>query len=199
MRYKAVVKMSYGLVLGTLLFWNSRTAPVQSVRAQMLLTGPTWIQIWGDEFNGAGSASSSDWICDTGTGYPGGPPNWGTGEVQSYSCSTNNVFQSGGSLNIRALHTSSNPLTNWTSGRIETVRTDFQPSPNGILAVEGRIKLPDVNTTNGLGYWPAFWMLGAPYRGNYQNWRFSPLKDVNSKNVKNLQVAWIFQTGIPGQ
>src|SRR5215211_6984058 len=29
------------------------------------------------------------------------------------------------------------------------------------------------------------------YGGNYENWRFSPLKDVNRKNVKNLQVAWI--------
>ena len=37
------------------------------------------------------------------------------------------------------------------------------------------------------------------YGGNYENWRFSPLKDVNRKNVKGLQVAWIFQTGIPGQ
>lgn len=43
---------------------------------------------------------------------------------------------------------------------------------------------------------PSAWLM---YGGNYQNWRFSPLKDVNTKNVKNLQVAWIFQTGIPGQ
>ena len=43
---------------------------------------------------------------------------------------------------------------------------------------------------------PSSWLM---YGGNYQNWRFSPLKDVNTKNVKNLQVAWIFQTGIPGQ
>ena len=37
------------------------------------------------------------------------------------------------------------------------------------------------------------------YGGNYQNWRFSPLKDLNQQNVKKLQAAWIFQTGIPGQ
>ncbi|MBI3796827.1 MAG: PQQ-dependent dehydrogenase, methanol/ethanol family [Deltaproteobacteria bacterium] len=37
------------------------------------------------------------------------------------------------------------------------------------------------------------------YGGNYQNWRFSPLKDINRQNIKKLQVAWIFQTGIPGQ
>lgn len=37
------------------------------------------------------------------------------------------------------------------------------------------------------------------YGGNYQSWRFSPLKDINRKNVKKLTPAWIFQTGIPGQ
>jgi alcohol dehydrogenase (cytochrome c) len=37
------------------------------------------------------------------------------------------------------------------------------------------------------------------YGGNYQSWRFSPLKDVNRQNVKKLAPAWIFQTGIPGQ
>jgi alcohol dehydrogenase (cytochrome c) len=37
------------------------------------------------------------------------------------------------------------------------------------------------------------------YGGNYQSWRFSPLKDINRQNVKKLAPAWIFQTGIPGQ
>ncbi|MGE0682146.1 MAG: pyrroloquinoline quinone-dependent dehydrogenase [Candidatus Binatia bacterium] len=37
------------------------------------------------------------------------------------------------------------------------------------------------------------------YGGNYEGWRFSPLTDVNRQNVKNLQVAWVFQTGAPGQ
>src|SRR5262245_36157426 len=37
------------------------------------------------------------------------------------------------------------------------------------------------------------------YGGNYQSWRYSPLKDVNRQNVKKLTPAWIFQTGVPGQ
>ena len=37
------------------------------------------------------------------------------------------------------------------------------------------------------------------YGGNYLNWRFSPLKDINRQNVKKMQAVWIFQTGIPGQ
>ncbi|MGE0822866.1 MAG: PQQ-dependent dehydrogenase, methanol/ethanol family [Candidatus Binatia bacterium] len=43
---------------------------------------------------------------------------------------------------------------------------------------------------------PSAWLM---YGGNYQSWRYSPLKDVNKQNVKNLTVAWIFQTGVPGQ
>lgn len=43
---------------------------------------------------------------------------------------------------------------------------------------------------------PSSWLM---YGGNYQSWRFSPLKDVNRQNVKKLTPAWMFQTGIPGQ
>ncbi|TMA57863.1 MAG: PQQ-dependent dehydrogenase, methanol/ethanol family [Deltaproteobacteria bacterium] len=43
---------------------------------------------------------------------------------------------------------------------------------------------------------PSAWLM---YGGNYQSWRFSPLKDLNRQNIKKLQVAWIFQTGIPSQ
>jgi beta-glucanase (GH16 family) len=30
--------------------------------------------------------------------------------------------------------------------------------------------MPNVTGNAALGYWPAFWALGSPYRGNYQNW-----------------------------
>jgi beta-glucanase (GH16 family) len=131
----------------------------------------SWTLVWSDEFNGSG-AVGSDWIYSTGTGYgcAGCPTNWGTGEIETMSSSTSNVFQANGNLNIRAIHSDSNPTKGWTSGRIETSRTDFQPPPGGAMAIEARLQQPDVNTTNGLGYWPAFWMLGAPFRGNYLNW-----------------------------
>jgi glucose dehydrogenase len=32
--------------------------------------------------------------------------------------------------------------------------------------------------------------------GNYSSQRYSTLDQVNSKNVKNLQVAWTFSTGV---
>lgn len=37
------------------------------------------------------------------------------------------------------------------------------------------------------------------YGGNYANWRYSPLADINRDNVAQLRPAWIFQPGIPGQ
>ena len=37
------------------------------------------------------------------------------------------------------------------------------------------------------------------YGGDYQGWRFSPLKDITRQNVKKLAPAWILQTGAPGQ
>jgi alcohol dehydrogenase (cytochrome c) len=37
------------------------------------------------------------------------------------------------------------------------------------------------------------------YGGNYANWRYSPLADINRDNVSKLRPAWIFQTGVPGQ
>jgi alcohol dehydrogenase (cytochrome c) len=37
------------------------------------------------------------------------------------------------------------------------------------------------------------------YGGNYGNWRYSPLEDINKNNVDELTPAWMFQTGIVGQ
>jgi|GEM_PF-2067991 len=147
-----------------------------------------WNLVWSDEFNGSGALNSSDWIYDTGTAYVGSgcPSNWGTGEVEVMSSSTDNVFQSNGNLNIRALHTGAIPTSGWTSGRIETMRTDFQPPIGGAMAVEASLQQPDVNTTNGLGYWPAFWMLGAPFRGNCPSWpgigEIDIMEDINGRS-----------------
>lgn len=43
---------------------------------------------------------------------------------------------------------------------------------------------------------PSSWLM---YGGNFENWRYSSLADINRDNVKKLQAAWLFQTGIPGQ
>jgi len=52
----------------------------------------------------------------------------------------------------------------WTSGRIETVADNFAAPAGGEMEVSASIKQPD--PASGLGYWPAFWMLGAGFRSS---------------------------------
>ena len=40
---------------------------------------------------------------------------------------------------------------------------------------------------------PKNWAMQA---GNMENHRYSPLKEINKDNVKNLRVAWTFSTGV---
>lgn len=126
--------------------------------------------VWSDAFSGAAGTlpSGDDWIIDTGTSYPGGAANWGTGEVQTYTSDTANLQQDGdGHLRITPRR---DDAGNWTSARIETRRSDFEPPAGGKLRIEARIQAPDVTGAAAEGYWPAFWTLGAPFRGNYKNW-----------------------------
>jgi beta-glucanase (GH16 family) len=129
---------------------------------------------WSDDFSGAANTgvSGSNWLYDTGTCYPGCPAgNWGTGEVESMSSSTANVYQDGaGHLVIKAIHSGSNPTSGWTSGRIETQRTDFGAPAGGIVRIQASIQQPNVSGAAAQGYWPAFWMLGSAFRGVYTNW-----------------------------
>ncbi|MFF7750896.1 glycoside hydrolase family 16 protein [Streptomyces sp. NPDC007971] len=148
-----------------------------------------WTQVFLDDFDGpAGSGvNTSDWQYDTGTSYPGGAGNWGTGEVETMTSSTGNVALDGnGNLLITPRRDASG---NWTSGRIETTRTDFQPPAGGKLRVQARIQMPNVTGAAAKGYWPAFWMLGAPFRGNYWNWPGVGELDI-MENVQGLNTDW---------
>ncbi len=152
-------------------------------------TAPGWSLKWSDDFNGAaGSAPSAEnWQVDLGHGYPGGPGNWGTGEIQEYTNSRDNLSVDGaGNLRITPRKDASGK---WTSARIETKRSDFKAPEGGTLAIEGRIRMPDVTGDEALGYWPAFWALGAPYRGNYQNWPSIGEFDV-MENVNGINSVW---------
>jgi len=46
------------------------------------------------------------------------------------------------------------------------------------------------------GQEPSSWLT---YSGTYNGWRYSALKQINSRNVGRLTVQWIFQTGARGQ
>ncbi|MET7705262.1 carbohydrate-binding protein [Micromonospora sp. NPDC005413] len=162
-----------------------------TVTAQAAVPPPAagWSTVWSDDFTGAAGTlpSAANWIIDTGHNYPGGPANWGTGEIQNYTASTANVsHDGGGNLRITPLRDGGG---GWTSARIETVRSDFKAPAGGVLAIEGRIQMPNVTGAAAAGYWPAFWALGAPYRGNYQNWPGIGEFDV-MENVNGINSVW---------
>lgn len=150
---------------------------------------PGWNLQWSDDFTGANRTlpSSANWQIDTGHAYPGGPGNWGTGEIQNYTANPDNLSHDGnGNLRITPLRDGAG---NWTSGRIETRRTDFRAPAGGTLRIEGRIQMPNVTGQAALGYWPAFWALGSPYRGNYWNWPSIGEFDI-MENVNGINSVW---------
>ncbi|MFE9767196.1 discoidin domain-containing protein [Streptomyces sp. NPDC005808] len=117
---------------------------------------------WSDDFSGAANTglNTDIWRYDVGEGWT-----FGTGEVETMTNSTANVYHDGnGHLVIKALHSGTDPVLGWTSGRVETQADGFGALPGGVVRMESSLQQPNVNTTNGLGYWPAFWMLGSPLR-----------------------------------
>jgi hypothetical protein len=141
-----------------------------------------WAQTFLDDFTG--TSLSGNWQHSEGTSYPGGPSNFGTGEVETNS--RNNATVAGGVLNITA---QGQGLGGWTSDRVETVRSDFQPPAGGKLRIEGRLQLPEAANGQSNGYWPAFWILGAPYRGNWWNWPTVGEIDI-MENVSGINRTW---------
>jgi len=142
------------------------TVPFAMNAAATTVPGPPpgFSTVFSDSFSGAaGSGAGSQWTYDTGTAYHGNgcAANWGTGEVESETTSTANVSQDGsGHLNITPINSGGA----WTSGRIETTADNFAAPAGGELEVTASIKQP--NPASGLGYWPAFWMLGAGFRSS---------------------------------
>jgi beta-glucanase (GH16 family) len=117
---------------------------------------------WSDDFNGPANTglNTGAWRYDAGEGWT-----FGTGEIETMTTSTSNVYQDGsGHLVLKALHSGSDPNTGWTSGRVETQADGFGAQPGGVVRMQASIQQPNVTTANGAGYWPAFWMLGSPLR-----------------------------------
>jgi beta-glucanase (GH16 family) len=160
-----------------------------SANASVPPTPSGWNLVWSDDFTGSSGSpvNGANWLYDLGTSYPGGAGNWGTGEIETMTNSTANVYQDGaGNLAIKPIRAANG---SWTSGRIETQRTDFQPPSGGKLRIESRLQMPNVTGAAAQGYWPAFWALGAPFRGVYTNWPSVGEIDI-MENVNGANTVW---------
>ncbi|HEY1916925.1 MAG TPA: ricin-type beta-trefoil lectin domain protein [Streptosporangiaceae bacterium] len=146
------------------------TATRSEVKANDVPPPPSgWSTQFSDDFTGAaGSAPDSSWQYDTGPGS-----SFGTGEIETMTNSTSNGYLDGnGDLDLTALGSGSS----WTSARIQTTSANVGAPAGGELEVTASIQQP--NPGNGLGYWPAFWMLGP---GQWpENGEIDILEDVNA-------------------
>jgi hypothetical protein len=162
--------------------------PAGEARAEIPAAPDGWAVQFADDFNGPAHTlpSAARWRFSLGHGYPGGPDNWGTGEIQSYTADTANVSLDGrGTLLITPRQ---DEPDRWTSARIETNIDTFRPPVGGMMRVQARIRMPDVAGDAALGYWPAFWMLGGPYRESL-NWPAVGELDL-MENVNGLNRVW---------
>ena len=125
-----------------------------------------WSNVWTYAFNGAAGTGvdTQYWKYDVGQGSV-----FGNNEIEQMTDSTANVHLTGtGELAIIALHQGG-----WTSGRIQTLAAFTAPA-GGELAVSASLEQPG----GGVGYWPAFWMLG---QGQWpEHGEIDIIEDVNS-------------------
>jgi beta-glucanase (GH16 family) len=163
---------------------SAHIAPAAEAKPNAVPGAPAgFTTTWSDDFSGAaGTGVDGNFKYDTGAGST-----FGTGEIETMTNSTANVFQDGnGHLVLKALHSGSNPSSGWTSGRVETNAATFGAPAGGVVMMQASIQQPNLNTSNGAGYWPAFWMLGSTLRTGTP-WPGSGevdiLEDINSRST----------------
>jgi len=156
---------------------------------------PAWTATFRDDFSGSGLPNPADWQLTLGTSYPGGPAAFGTGEIETLTNNPANVNVSNGRLVITPQRDSAGA---WTSARVETKRANFKPLAGGVMRVESRVQMPNVTGAQAMGYWPAFWMLGSPYRADRWSWPGIGEFDI-MENVQGLNWSYnVLHCGIAG-
>ncbi|HEY6563487.1 MAG TPA: glycoside hydrolase family 16 protein, partial [Pirellulaceae bacterium] len=149
-----------GLAVSTLGLGVVTSAPVAAA-------APVWETTFRDDFSGSGLPNPSNWLLTLGTKYEGGPDGFGTGEIETMTNNPNNVDVRNGNLYITPQRDANGA---WTSARVESTRANFKPPAGGLMHVESRLQIPNVTGAEAKGYWPAFWMLGSPYRQDRWSW-----------------------------
>jgi beta-glucanase (GH16 family) len=143
-----MLQTSYRLKFAILLM-TSTIAAAQNATQPPSRAG--WTLTWSDEFNAPDGSpiDNTKWILETGGN------GWGNQELEYYTTRSENSFQQGGNLVIKALqekYAGADGVTrDYTSARLKTAGKFSQKHGR----FEARIKIP-----RGQGIWPAFWMLG---------------------------------------
>ncbi|KAK0628373.1 concanavalin A-like lectin/glucanase domain-containing protein [Bombardia bombarda] len=176
-------------LLVTALINEATTKPILTQRFVSIPAGFSRT-LFHDDFSAlaAGSQpSSSKWTIQTGTSYPGGPANWGTREVQTYTNSRDNlIITPSGTLRITPIYSNGR----WTSARIEsTAANDFACPANGKLRVEASLKFSPASAATQMGLWPSFWSLGSDFRGRYDQWPAAGEVDIG-ESINGAASVW---------
>src|SRR5689334_24949580 len=101
-RYALPAAVAIAAITGAL---ACRVAPQPAAAAapRQPAVDTAWDAVWRDDFTGAAGAApdSGGWRVDLGHRYPGGPAQWGTGEVEEYTANPANLALDGqGALRI---------------------------------------------------------------------------------------------------
>lgn len=124
-------------------------------------------------------------------GYPGGPAQFGTDEIETVTDDPANLAVVDGRLRITPTRVDGK----WFSARIETARV-FKPAAGSIMRVEARIQLPNVHGAEAAGYWPAFWMMGSTQRDMRWTWPACGEFDI-TESVNGVNRNWATVHGGP--
>lgn len=112
-----------------------------------------WSRVFLDDFDGAAGSgvNTADWQYTTGTSYPGGPANFGTGEIETMTADPSNVSLDGaGNLRITPRRDAMRQLD--VRPHRDPARRLRAPA-GGKLRSEARIQMPNVTGPAAKGYW----------------------------------------------
>jgi beta-glucanase (GH16 family) len=140
-----------GLALAAVILSACAAFPAQAPSATLIPVPEGYRLVWHDEFDRP-AIDRSNWNFNEGAG------GWGNGEAQFYTARPDNARVENGLLIIEARQEKYEG-SYYTSARLKT--QGLQEFQYG--RIEARLKVP-----SGVGFWPAFWMLGSSFDG--ANW-----------------------------